>query len=368
MATAELLFETLRLRPRTDPDDLARAWSETRPDGLYPLADYERAAMWILRRLTETEAAAAAPERFVGPLRRHAQDSAARNLMVDAETAAVLTFLGAQGIPSVLIKGTARRAAGARYPCGDARSTSDVDLLLPREAVTRAWEGLRESGYARASSAESPHHAPALVGPGRVGVELHTSLSHTLNPDEAWRRANDDAREIEWNGHRVRIPAPTELLWHALSHALQHDTRAWRLRFFHDGASILAGDDPVAWDIIGSRLDANEVPAERAPRRWLDAAAQLAGTAVPPGIARGERPFDVLRALRWRLSVLEGWKNERFGGRLLEESTRSDLGISFAPCGLGWNPYQRARRHLASVAARVVYGVWRATGARAMRI
>ncbi|HEY2805824.1 MAG TPA: nucleotidyltransferase family protein [Gemmatimonadales bacterium] len=367
-AGAALFYETLRLHPRIDPDDLARAWSETNPAGLYPLTDYERGAMWILRRLNDTEAEAATPDAFIGPLRRHVNGATARNMLVDAEAAVVVKLLAKEGISVILLKGLARRAAGPLLPCGDARSTTDVDVLVAPGEVDRAWQYLVDNGYRIATDARSPHHAPPLIGAGGVGVELHKSLSHRMNPDEAWRRATDDARDIDWNGIKVRIPAPTELLWHGLSHALQHDTRAWRLRFFLDAACVLAADEPVAWEIIGQRLDDNEVPEQRSPRRWLDAAAQLAGVELPPGIVRNVPRFDVERALRWRLGVLRERKNHGFGGRLLEEGTRRELGVGVAPRAVGTGLYKRARRRIGGLAARVVYGIWRATGERAVRI
>jgi hypothetical protein len=183
-------------------------------------------------------------------------------------------------------------------------------------------------------------------------------MSHTMEPAEAWRRANDGAREVTWNGRRVIIPAATELLWHAMSHALQHGTSAWRLRFFLDGAAILAGKEPVMWDIIGQRLDSGEISDESQARRWIDAAGRLANADVPRSITRGAKAFDVLRSINWRLVVLRGHGVDRFGGRLIEEGTRRELGIGVAPSEGAQSVYVRTRRRVGGWAARVVYGAW----------
>ena len=366
--TAELLYETLRLRPRVDLDDLAQAWSTTRPDGLYALTDYERAAMWIMRKLEEAEAADAAPAAFVAPLRRHAQSAAARNEQVDEEASDVLEHLTHEGIPCILLKGIARRAAGARYPCGDARTTTDIDIIVPPDELMNACDSLVEAGWAWKGDRNLPTHTIALMGQGRVAVEVHRTLSAAVSPDDAWHRANDDARDVAWNGRMVAIPSPTELLWHALTNAMAQGTKAWRLRFFLDAASVLAGHEPITWEIIGGRLDAGEVAAQGAPRRWLDAAAQLAGVDIPPGILGGVAPYDVVHALRWRLNVLRQRRPHGLGGRLLEEGTRRELGYPLAPKAPNTGIYKRTRRRLGGLAARMIYNVWRATGARAMAI
>ncbi len=368
VASVDLLVETLRLRSDVNSDDLAKAWSRADPAGLYSLADYERAAMWILRRLGETEAEAAAPPALVGPLRRHVSGASARNMLVDAEGAAVVRLLDGEGIPTILLKGLARRAAGPLLPCGDARSTVDVDVLLAPADVDRAWTLLLGRGYSQVKKTGPAHHAPILLGPGGVGVELHRAMGSHLTPEESWRRANDDVRTVSWNGIKVLIPAPTELLWHGLTHALHHDLRAWRLRFFLDAASVLAGEEPVAWDIIGARLDAGEVDEALSPRQWLGAAAQLAGTPLPPGILRDAPNYDLTRVMRWRLGVLLGWRERGFGARLLDEGLRAELGLRPTGGIPGTGPYKRVRRRLGGLAARGVYRVWRSAGERQMRI
>ena len=359
MRTADVLFETLVLRPRMPPAQLAAAWRTVHGRGLAALAGFEGGAIWILRRLRQIGAADAAPVDFVKAIAESARGDTARNLLVDAEAARVVRRLDAAGIPCVLIKGTARRAGVGRWPFADARPTHDVDVIVPVADVTRAWEDLVSAGYHPYSEATSPHQLPELIGKGQVSVDLHTSLSHALPAAEAWRRASEGSLELEWQGLRVRVPSATELLWHGLTHALQRDVQAWRLRFLLDGAAILAGGDGIAWDALRVRLDAAEVDPVAATQ-WLGAAAQLAGVELP-AVPRGDRsPFDVPLVLRWRLAVLSRGGDAGFTGRLLEEGTRAELGLRVAPVvkDMGW--YRQTRRWLAGRAARVTYRAWRA--------
>jgi hypothetical protein len=355
---ADLLFETLMLRPRVPAEQLADAWRRVPPRGLAALAAFEGGAIWVLRRLREIGAADVAPAPFVTAIAEQARGVAARNLLVDAEAERVVRRLDAAGIPCVLIKGVARRAGVGRWPFADARSTHDVDVIVPEADVDRAWKDLVSAGYHRYSEATSLRHRPALISEGRVGVELHISPAVHLPAAEAWRRATDGSVAVEWQGTQVLVPCATEMLWHGLTHALQNHLFAWRLRFLLDGAVILAGDDGIAWDTLGARIDAGELDPVAATR-WLDAAAQLAGVELPIPLRGNGTPFDVPLTLRWRLAVLRRGGDAGFTGRLLEEGTRVELGLPVASVVKGTGSFRRMRRWVAGRVARLAYGAWR---------
>jgi len=318
----------------------------------------------MLRRLSESGADREAPREFVDHLAARVRSAAARALLVDAEAASTLAQLEAAGIACVLLKGVARRAAAGRWPCVDARTTTDVDLLVRAADATRAWGAMQAAGYRPVSYANPTYHLPALIGPGRVAVELHTSLTAALPADEAWRRMAGDALEIDWQGHRVRIPAATELLWHGVIHAQPHELKAWRLRYLLDAAAPLAGDDPINWKTVAARLDAGEVPDAGIARRWLGAAADLAGVQIPASVTAGAAPFDIPTALGWRLAVLARTGDAGLGARLLEEGTRMELGMPPAEVVPGTGMFKQTRRWLGGRAARGIYRLWRATRSR----
>src|SRR5262245_50168522 len=168
----------------------------------------------------------------------------AQHLLVDAQVEAVARLLTAAGVAFVLIKGSARRAAAAVYPFADARSTLDVDVLIPAARARGACDLLRASGYEFATPAEATppghYHERPLWDRSRVAVEVHTSTSRAVTPAVAWRRATMGGCEARRDGLRLPIPSATELLWHGLTHALGLGAAGFRLRFFLDAAVVLA--------------------------------------------------------------------------------------------------------------------------------
>jgi hypothetical protein len=357
--TGDLLFETLVLRPRVPAAELAVAWRRAGPRGLIALSDFEGGALWVWRRLRETGAADTAPAAFARSIADRARRDAAQNLLVDAETERVLRRLDALNVPSVLIKGIARRVAAERWPYADARATHDVDVIVPAADAEKVWRELLANGYRRYSDATSPHQLPGVIGAGQVSVDIHTSLGHTLPASEAWQRATTGALLLEFRGMQVRVPCATELLWHGLTHALQHGVPAWRLRFLLDGAAILATSDDIAWDRVVARVGGAETDPVAATH-WLGAAAQLAGVELPASLRGDASCFDLSRMLRWRLGVLARGVDAGLAGRLLEEGTRVELGLGVTPIVGGASPLRQARRWVAGRVARVTYRAWRA--------
>ena len=368
MDTGELLVDSLRRAPRLAPAALATAWRGVRETGLRPLVSREGAVLWLLRRLDAQVAASAAPPAFVQWLRDEARGITARNLLVDAEAEGMLQLLADRGTPHVAIKGTARRASLARYPGADARLTHDVDLLLPEQEVQPLWEHLRSLGW---SFAKNPlatpaghYHPPPLLGPLGIAVELHSATSRGVSASECWRRATDESVTVEWHGRSVRVPGATELLWHALTHAMGDGIRGFALRYFLDATVLLVAAADLDWTRLSARLAAGEVPDAGAARQWLGAAADLAGTAIPASVMAGASPFDTPTALNWRLAVLARRSDVGFGARLLEEGTRAELGMPPAEVVPGTGVLKQTRRRLGGRAARTIYRLWRVTRSR----
>jgi len=363
--TGELLVDSLRPVPRQAPAALASAWGGVREDGLRSLVAREGAVLWLLRRLDALGAASAAPPGFVLWLRDEARGITARNLLVDAEAEGMLQLLADRGTPHVAIKGTARRASVTRYPGADARLTHDVDLLLPEQEVQPLWEHLRSLGWSFAkdplATPAGHYHPPPLLGPLGIAVELHSATSRAVSASECWRRATDEGVMVEWHGRSLRVPGPTELLWHALTHAMGDGIRGFALRYFLDVTVLLAAGVELDWPRLAARLAAGEVSDAGAARRWLGAAANLAGVPVPASVTAGAPPFDTPTALNWRIAVLARRTDTGFGARLLEEGTRTELGMPPAEVLPESGVFKQTRRWLASRAGRVAYRAWRAT-------
>jgi hypothetical protein len=363
MRTGDLLLETLALHPRVPVEQLAVAWRTVSPRGVAALVAFEEASLWLLRRIRELGIEASAPVPLVDALGRTAKGEQARSMLVDADTEELLRYLSDRGIPSVLIKGTARRASAGRYPYADARSTRDVDVLLSKSDARAVWDDLRKLGWPLAmdpaATRAGHYHPPPLLGPHRTGIELHWSIGHNYSAVESWQRANGEAEEVEWHQLRVRVPSATELLWHGLTHAVRAGFDGFRLRFFLDGASIIASRAEIDWDRIGARLALGEAGDVTVARAWLGTAAILAGGDLPAAVSGSAPDFDPARTLTWRHAVLTRWGTTGFAGRLLEEGTRADLGLGVAPVVEGTGPYKQTRRWIAGRTARLAYRAWR---------
>jgi hypothetical protein len=307
--TARLLLDTLQLKRYPDPERLRAAWKTVETRGLTRLIHYEGCALWLRRRLSDLNAMESADRRVSVWLEHRSREMVARNMLVDAQTDRVVRLLNDAAIPFVLIKGAARRALADTIPYADARATNDVDILVAAESARHAWEHLRGAGYELAERqderAAGHFHLETLWDRSRVAVELHTSTSRTVAAAEAWKRAISAARYVERAGVRVPVQScPTELLWHAVTHALDHGPKGFRLHFLLDAAVILAAGMSVNWGEIERRLETREVGSRYYALQWLGAAATFAGASLPHRIAGRVTSFDLEVVLASRLALL----------------------------------------------------------------
>ncbi len=362
------LFDLLRLETGASAPGLSAAWHELASErDIVGLVEHEGAEVWLYRRLRKLGVEGGSPA--LESLRASAHRSVVRGLRVDDEAVATLTLLGEADVPVALIKGQARRAATALYPWADARSIADVDLLVRSDHAGRAWDRLVAAGYTFAvdpnRSYAKHHHLPPIMGSRRVAVELHTSTSPDIPADEAWRRATRTPDPVTWSGRSFQVPCATELLWHSVDHAfVQGPAAATRLRALLDGAAILTAEREIDWDLIRHRLAAGEVreadsgdlAAPAKMRQWLAAAADLGGVSLPPSFS-DTRPLPIGSLVRWR-QIVRG----TFAGQpsLIEEASRCEMNASWRPLPSHTPAWKRARRAMASAAARVCYRTWRA--------
>ena len=378
-ALAELLLDTLRLG--SQPEGLRSRWAApaltSHADAMAAWIAWERGEQWLLRRLGDAGALDVAPAPLVEALRAASREQAKAGMAVDAETADVVRMLAAHGIPCILMKGPARRAAAALYPYADARRTADVDVLVRAGDAEPAWRLLAAAGYAPLYAPgpatvahdeselwmRSRHHLRPLIRPGHAAVELHVSTSWELPAEAAWERNTAGASEIEWQGLTVRVPSATELLWHGLTHGLvwgggPASPAAWVLRYGLDTAAIHAVAK-VDWGLIAQRLGGPELPDGDRARMWLSAASQLSGLPLPASVAP-QQPFPLLRLISWRLAAFASrMVTPRWRTKLLDEATRMELQLPPAELDPGQRWHVILRRRTASLAARGAYGGWR---------
>jgi len=241
-------------------------------------------------------------------------------------------------------------------------------VLVPAARAEEAWLQLRANGYecvGRGPGTRPEHfHLPPLWNDSRVAVELHTASGPHVSPAEAWRRATSGGCEVARDGVQLRVPAATELLWHGLTHAVRHGADTFRLRVLLDGAAILAAGVELDWAEIERRLGTAEGAPTPVAHAWLAAAAELAGAPLPARLRPGPSRFDLVRALRWRCSVLRVLPpSARFAGVLAGEGSRLELGQEWGYPHRRASPLRHSVQRLRAVAARGAYRLWRAADA-----
>lgn len=362
-------------------DALASRWQRVDLRGFPQLLQYEDCEAWLHRRLCDLGLLKQVHPRLGDFLTTRARQVAAHNILIDLQRDAFVETLNRSHTPHVMLKGSAYSLVRDRYPYIAERSTGDVDVLLPGEVAYGVWSQLRQQGLdvamATRETYEDHHHLIPLAGPPNIVLELHTSTAKTLAPAEAWRRVHGSSLEVGITragraegaaGALTRVPCPTELFWHAVSHAHSNPLQAFRLRLLQDAATIWASGEEIDWDAVAARLQTDELPSAPFARRWLAAAGWLAGhSQIDERLIGDTAPFDLHRALRWRLYILRAlrpthrmWIPNARADDLMSRTRRFAIDVATAT-DLGVRPTHRTldRRRLGRAAMRVGGGVIR---------
>ncbi len=384
---ARLLLDTLRLGSERDPS-LAARWARVDDGALVTLAKYEGAEIWLARRLRANDITLSAAS--ADALDAAATRARARTLRADAALGAVLEAFRATQVECILLKSAALRRLTARMPFADARTSADVDLLVPEADGDHALGVLRARGWSlldvdevkgreeaepplpgerdtvRAMLANAPkHHLPAVADASGVAIELHVSTGPSVRPMESWRRAMSTREPAHVGAHAAWVPSDTWLLVHAATHAITDAVEmarsGLRLRHWLDGA-VLTDGGQVRWDHVRERIGTGEMGPPPLARAWLWTAAQLCGREIGiDELGTGDMAaLDLDRLLAWRLHVLARHAaTDRWGQKLIEEGARIEADL--AP-ELPWKaePWQlQFRRRGAQWMARAAWGWWR---------
>jgi hypothetical protein len=160
--------------------------------------------------------------------------NAARNALVARALRRVLEGLGRVGVPVIPLKGVA--LSESLYGDAALRVSADLDVLVPRDCVARAWTVLGELGYVMAGHEERVEASElglllesnieyAFTSPGAAGcpVELHWDI--------AWRWPHSapaiadlwaDARPRPFRGAPAHALGPEWELLYLAVHAARH--------------------------------------------------------------------------------------------------------------------------------------------------
>ncbi|MCF8708438.1 nucleotidyltransferase domain-containing protein [Rhizorhapis sp. SPR117] len=207
----------------------------------------------------------AAVERMMLDARRHAT-FVRRQALWEADRARVA--LAGVDAPVILLKGTAYVAAGLRAGVG--RHIGDLDIMVPRPALTRVekalisagWEWVKPDPYDDQYYRRWMHELPPLIHKERDRmIDVH----HTILPLTARQRPDADAMIADRlkldNG--LSVLAPEDMVLHCIAHLFADGDLAGGLRNLWDLHCLL--DDFGTNPAFAERLE------QRAARHQLAA-------------------------------------------------------------------------------------------------
>jgi hypothetical protein len=160
--------------------------------------------------------------------------NAARNALVARALGRVLEGLGRVGVPAIPLKGVA--LSESLYGDAALRVSADLDVLVPRDCVARAWTVLGELGYVMAGHEER-------VEASELGLLLESNIEYAfaspeaagcpveLHWDIAWRWPHGapaiadlwaDARPRPFRGAPAHALGPEWELLYLAVHAARH--------------------------------------------------------------------------------------------------------------------------------------------------
>lgn len=202
------------------------------------------------------------------------------------------------GLPLILLKGAAYAMAG--LPSAAGRLFSDIDILVPKHALTEVegalmlhgWEGMHHDAYDQRYYREWMHELPPMehVWRGNVIDVHHAILPETarLRPDPASLRAA--ALPIDWPGGvegvcPLYVLAPHDMVLHSAVHLFWDGEFDHGLRDLVDLHRLLRhfGSQPGFWEGLVAR--ACELELERPLFYALRYCGRLLGTPIPATVA-----------------------------------------------------------------------------------
>jgi hypothetical protein len=230
------------------------------------------------------------------------QENLRHSLLLTGELLRLAAAFEAAGIPAVSFKGPT--LAVSAYGTLALRRSLDLDILVPREDLTRATAVLARHGYGdpltrltrvqRAVSLRFAHELPFQRVDGRVLVDLHWEIQTRLLavPFDTRRLVRGGGR-VSVAGRAVRTLSLDDLLLVLCAHGSHH--RWERLAWICDVAELIRRHPELSWpDIVA---EARRLGIDRMLRLGLFLAGELLGAPVPASLAEAARRDRAVRSL-----------------------------------------------------------------------
>ena len=211
---------------------------------------------------------------------------------VERELRCIARALADLGAPVIVLKGAAYLAAG--LPPGQSRVFSDVDILVPRTALSDAesrlmlhgWMGTHDNAYDQRYYREWMHELPPMQHVQRgTTVDVH----HNILPLTARLKPRADllfdaavALPDRWG---LRVLCDTDMVLHSMTHLFMNDDMSHALRDLSDLDLLLRhfGSDPSFWARLVER--AHQLDLVRPLHYGVRHAIRVLGTPVPRPMA-----------------------------------------------------------------------------------
>lgn len=246
------------------------------------------------------------PASVASRLDAHHRRATMRQLKISAETIRISTLLDESEVPHIFLKGLP--LANVFYPQPVWRPMRDIDILVPKTHLERAWNCLVAHGGEMDRFAENTvarpdtdKHLRPLWSPSRaIGVEIHQHLhTRSISPQalgayqaRVWERRTS----FELAGRRLPSPSAEDLLIHITIHALyDHDLNNGPL-FIADIRALLDRGN-LDWNLVDRECEALGITA------GMDLARRLAADVSSPEARRRDGIIAV--ALRLMMQDLE---------------------------------------------------------------
>jgi hypothetical protein len=200
------------------------------------------------------------PPAVAARLHRHLVDATARHVLLSAELGRLLKFFEREDIPVMPLKGPVLAETLYRHPA--LRPYTDLDLLIPRDAVVRVDDHLHRLGYKRFVDAHSfafdiaYDRATLYETTSGVRVDLHWGL--LSDPRYSWNERDADgiwerALPIRVAGEEALGLCPEDLLLYLTAHLAVHHALAGVLWFYDLYLLLERGADTLDWRAVSER-------------------------------------------------------------------------------------------------------------------